>query len=234
MKKTLHIPWWEKILLTIIPPIVAGLMKLLCLTYRVVHVQGDRKAILKKHDGRAVFCTWHQRMFYHFHFFGSLHVTMMISASKDGEWAASIARLLGFKYVRGSTRKKNIDKGGKNAMEKLIDMVDQGESAGILVDGPTGPNRKVKIGAVLIAQKTGAPLLSEMWGCKSAWVLKSWDRHLIPKPFTKIYVIHSEPIYVPKDANREELEKIRLRLEKVMNEDVEKCDAYFYKNSSKS
>lgn len=230
MKKTLRIPWWEKILLVIIPPIIAGLMKLLCLTYRIVHIDGDRREILEKHGGRAVFCTWHQRMFYHFHFFGSLHVTMMISASKDGEWASKIAHWLGFKCVRGSSRKKNVDKGGKTAMEQLIEMVKQGESAGMLVDGPTGPERKVKIGAILIAQQTGAPLLSEMWGCKSAWRARSWDRYLIPKPFTKIYVIHSEPIYVPKDANREELEEIRLRLEKVMNEDVKKCDDYFGKD----
>ena len=204
-------------------------MKALNKSCRVVHIEGQDKErqLVEKHGGRAVYCTFHQRMFYHFHHFGLLHVTMMISRSKDGEWATRIARRLGFKEVRGSTKKGNRDKGGSEAMAKLIEEVKKGESAGMLVDGPRGPARQVRMGSVLIAKETGAPMMSEMWGCDRAWVINSWDRFIIPKPFAKIFIIHGDPIYVPPDSTSEQLEQFRLQLEQSMNADCQRCDDYF-------
>ncbi len=226
--KPYKIAWWEKILLLTIPPLMAFIVKLLCWSYRIVHVEGKREG---EFSGRpsVVYCTWHQRMFYHFHSFGRLHVTMMISASKDGEWAAHIAHWLGFKNVRGSSRKGQIDKGGKRAMEKLIEKVKEGESAGMMADGPRGPAREIKPGAILIAQKTGRAILPQMWGCDRAWVFRSWDRYLIPKPFAKISIIHGDPIYVPSEANEEELEAIRKEVSDKLNKYTERCDEYFGK-----
>ena len=204
-------------------------MKALNGTCRIVGVEGkeqDRNEV-SKHQGRAVYCTWHQRMFYHFHYFGSLHVTMMISKSKDGEWAARVAKYLGFKNVRGSSRKGDTDKGGGDAWRNLVQLVKEGESAGMLCDGPRGPARQAKIGAVLIAKETGAPMIPEMWGCDRAWCVNSWDRYMIPKPFAKVYVIHGDPIYVPADADKEQLEHYRLLLEEQLNQTAKRCDDYF-------
>ncbi|MFC1888404.1 lysophospholipid acyltransferase family protein [Thermodesulfobacteriota bacterium] len=228
-EKHFHPPWWERLLLLIVPPLTALIIKLACLTCRVVGVEGeerDRDAV-GGHGGRAVYCTWHQRMFYHFHYFGSLGVTMMISRSRDGEWAARTAHHLGFKNVRGSTSKRGVSKGGAEAWRELIERVEEGESAGMLVDGPTGPPREVKRGAVLIASKTGAPMIPEMWGCDRAWVLNTWDRYMIPKPFSRIHVIHGEPIYVPPDIDREGVEKYMRLLEDRMNGDARRCDEIF-------
>ena len=188
--------------------------------------ENERQAVTQQ-EGRAVYCTWHQRMFYHFHYFGSLHVTMMISQSKDGEWAARTAHYLGFKSVRGSSRKGNVDKGGSTAWRTLVQQVRQGQSAGMLADGPSGPVRVAKIGSVLIAQQTGAPMIAEMWGCDRAWVFNSWDRYMIPKPFAKVYVVHATPIHVPPNADPQQLETYRLRLQNDLNEAALRCDEYF-------
>jgi len=228
-KKRFTPPWWERLLLAIVPPLIASIIKLLCLSCRVVGVEGEERdrETVGGHGGRAVYCTWHQRMFYHFHYFGSLHVTMMISRSRDGEWAARTAHYLGFKNVRGSSRKKGVDKGGSDAWRELVGRVREGESAGMLVDGPTGPARVVKRGAVLIARETGAPMIPEMWGCDRAWVLNTWDRYMIPKPFARIYVIHGEPIYVPSGVGEEDVEKYRVLLEERMHEGSRRCDERF-------
>lgn len=215
-------------LVTLATALIAALIKLLCLTCRVVHVDDRNRGVAKKHGGRAVYCTWHQRMFYHFHCFGRLHVTMMISRSRDGDWAASIAHWLGFKSVRGSSRKRGKNKGGSAAMYKLIKTIkEQGDSAGIMADGPLGPARTLKMGAIKIARETGTPLLSEMWGCNRFWRFPTWDGYMIPKPFARICLIHGEPMYVPPDASHEEMEQIRQRMEARMNTDAARCDAYF-------
>ena len=228
-KPSYTIPWWEKILMAIFPPLVLVVVKLFDFTFRVVKVEGKAKAMEEaaKHGGRAVYCTWHQRMFYLCNYLGSLHVTIMMSKSKDGEWVARIAKYFGYKNVRGSSRKTNLDKGGSEAWHELVGRVKGGENAGMFLDGPRGPAREAKIGAVLIAKETGAPLIPVLWGCDRAWVFNSWDRYMIPKPFARIYFKHGEPIYVPADAGREELEHYRKLLEDQMNKDCLECDDFF-------
>ncbi len=219
---------WKRPWVAVLSALFALLIKILCLSCRVVHVEDRNRGVAAKHGGRAVYCTWHQRMFYHFHCFGRLHVTMMISRSHDGDWAASIAHWLGFKSVRGSSRRKGKSKGGSAAMHQLIKVIkERADSAGIMADGPLGPLRSLKMGAIKIARETGAPLLPEMWGCNRAWVLPTWDGYMIPKPFARICLIHGEPMYVPSDASPEEMERIRKRMEARMNEAAERCDAYF-------
>jgi lysophospholipid acyltransferase (LPLAT)-like uncharacterized protein len=221
--------WWEKILLVIVPPLVVAVVKLLDLTYRVSKVEGKVQAEkeVARHEGRAVYCTWHQRMFYLCNYLGRLHVTIMMSKSKDGEWVARIADYFGYMNVRGSSAKGDEKKGGSEAWHELVERVRDGENAGMFLDGPRGPAREAKIGAVLIARETGAPIIPVLWGCDRAWVFNSWDRYMIPKPFAKIYFKHGDPIYVPADASREELEGYRKQLEDQMNKDCLECDDFF-------
>lgn len=103
--RKLQLRWYDPPLLAVLCPLIALFIKLLMLSCRVVKIEGDeeQREAIESADGRAVYATWHQRMPYHFHFFGSRHVTMMISRSRDGEYAARIAQWLGFKNVRGSS-----------------------------------------------------------------------------------------------------------------------------------
>ncbi len=219
----------EKFLLTVIPPIVVVIVKLFAFSFRLVKVEGQKRASAEvaKHDGRAVYCTWHQRMFYLCNYLGRLRVTIMMSRSKDGEWVARISKYFGYKNVRGSSRKGDLDKGGGSAREELISRVKKGENAGMFLDGPRGPAREAKMGAIIIARETGAPMIPVLWGCDRAWVFNSWDRYMLPKPFAKIYFKHGEPIYVPPDATREEMEEYRKLLENRMNGDCLECDDFF-------
>jgi len=216
--------WYDPILLAVICPLAALIIKLLMLSCRVIKVEGDeeQREAVERADGRAVYATWHQRMPYHFHFFGSRHVTMMISRSRDGEYAARIAQWLGFKSVRGSSTR-----GGPRALKAIIDEIKTGETGGMLADGPLGPPRVAKMGSVLMAREAEAPLIPVLWGADRCWVLNSWDRYLIPKPFARVVIHYAEPIWVPAEATGEELEEYRKLFEDRLNEGTRLCDENF-------
>ena len=215
--------WYDSFFLLIIPPLAALLIKLLMLSCRLGQTKGqDREADALNRYGGAIYPTWHQRMSYLAHFLGSRHVTAMISQSRDGEYAARIAQWLGFNNIRGST-----SRGGTEALRAIIRTIKKGHNGGMLADGPQGPARVAKIGSVIMARNAGVPLIPITWGGDRCWMFNSWDRYLIPKPFSRVVVYIAEPIWVPKSAKGEALEEYRLLLEKRLNEGTRWCDKKF-------
>lgn len=216
--------WFDPILLRVLPSIAALLIKIHMLSCSVVKVEGleRHREALEKSGGKVIYMTWHQRMSYNFHLMGPRHLTIMISNSRDGEYAARVAQRLGFRDVRGSS-----SRGGSVALKKMTRKVMEGEPGGILTDGPLGPARVVKAGAVFMARSTGAPLIPVLWGADRCWTLNSWDRYLIPKPFARIAVCYAEPLWVPRSADTGELENYRRQLEDSMNRATRWCDEYF-------
>jgi len=215
---------YDPVLLKIIPPMAAFFIKSLMLSCRVVKTEGLERVneAIAMSGGGAVFATWHQRMSYHFHYFGSRHVTMMISLSRDGEYAAHVAAWLGFKNVRGSSTRN-----GSRAMRELIRKIREGETGGMLADGPLGPARTAKAGSVLIARDAGVPLIPILWGADRCWVLNSWDRYMVPKPFAKVSIFYAEPIWIPLSAAGDELEGYRRLFEDHLNAGSRWCDEQF-------
>jgi lysophospholipid acyltransferase (LPLAT)-like uncharacterized protein len=129
----------------------------------------------------------------------------LASRSKDGDYAAHIAKKFGFTPVRGSSRKKNKDKGGKEAMLEFIHQVGHGFCGGITIDGPKGPRHECKPGIVIIAKETGAPVLPVIASPASYWEINSWDKFKIPKPFSKIIIQYLPPLTIAKNSDEEEI-----------------------------
>ncbi|HNY64004.1 MAG TPA: DUF374 domain-containing protein [Deltaproteobacteria bacterium] len=215
---------FEKAMLGSIPHVAASLIDGWCRTYRVVeriNEGRERSALLA--SGGAVYATWHQRMFYFFHDFGRRNIIMMIGRSKDGDYADAIAHLLGFQSVRGSRVRD-----GHRAMYELVKRLSRGaHAAGMMGDGPNGPPRVLKGGTVRIAKMTGKPIIPMMYGARRTIILGSWDRYMVPMPFTDIVVYHGNPVYVPGDANKGETEGIRVEVERTLNEMADVCDSYW-------
>ena len=99
------------------------------------------------------------------------------------------------------------------ALKQLTKIINAGGGGGILADGPRGPARVLKMGAVVMARDTRAPIISITWGADRCWVLNSWDRFLIPKPFSRIVIRYAEPIWIPPETKREALEGWRQHVE---------------------
>jgi len=123
--------------------------------------------------------------------------------------------------VRGSSTK-----GGAKG---VLEMVKTGRNHDLAItpDGPKGPRYKVQPGAAYLASRAGIPLIPMTNSAKSAWVLKSWDSFMIPKPFSRVIVLIGQPIWVESEANQESLQQAGLKLEEELIALTEKADRYF-------
>ena len=125
-----------------------------------------------------------------------------------GEPVARAMRHLGVGTIRGSAgnkKKAKKDKGGARAVVEAVKLLKSGGAVCITPDGPRGPNEQVSLGAILIAQRSGAPILPYAVATKPAKRLDSWDRFIIPFPFTKGAIVFGELLETPRDAKPEDL-----------------------------
>ncbi|MCS7170777.1 MAG: lysophospholipid acyltransferase family protein [Aquificaceae bacterium] len=140
----------------------------------------------------------------------------LVSRFRDGDIAESFLLKLGYKVVRGSSEEGKPQKGGSVGLLKLIKLLREGQTVAITVDGPRGPYGKVKAGVILLARKTGVPIIPVYVDFDWFIRLKTWDRLLIPLPFSKARVRLGSPFWVlPEDSvdvRREELEEVLFSL----------------------
>jgi len=152
-----------------------------------------------------IVCFWHGRMLMMGYSWESERpYTQLNSGHRDGIISIRAQAHFGARTVIGSA-----NAGAMKAFRGLLKTVRSGETIGITPDGPSGPRMRVKPGIVTIASKTGVPILPLTFSAKRCRVLPSWDRFILPYPFTRGHFAWGEPIYVPKDLDEEALEATR-------------------------
>jgi lysophospholipid acyltransferase (LPLAT)-like uncharacterized protein len=163
-------------------------------------------------QGRFIYAFWHETILlpaYHYRGTGS-HV--LISEHADGEMIARACQHLGLGVVRGSTTRN-----GVKAIRQILDM--KGRSHLVITpDGPRGPRRQVQPGLVYLAARTGLPIVPVGFAYKRAWRMRSWDRFAVPRPGTEAVGVLGEPMTVPANADKAELEQYRLRVERSLED----------------
>ena len=165
-------------------------------------------------EGRLpIYTFWHDRIFAGTYFFRGRRIVIMTSQSFDGEYIARFIQRLGYGAVRGSSTR-----GGVGALVELTRLVRRGCPAGFSIDGPRGPRHVAKMGALLLAKKTGQAVLPFGVNAERYWSLKSWDRMQIPKPFSRVRVRFAPPLYVPADADASTLDAKRAELQRALEE----------------
>jgi len=136
----------------------------------------------------------------------------LVSRFRDGDIAEKFLLSLGYRVVRGSSEEGKPQKGGSVGLLRLVKVLREGNTVAITVDGPKGPYGKVKAGVILLAQKTGVPIIPVYVDFEWYIRLKTWDRLIIPIPFSRAKVRIGNPLWVlPEDsieAKREELEEV--------------------------
>ena len=157
---------------------------------------------------QPIFAFWHGRILPATYFWRGRGIVVMTSANFDGEWIARIIEWFGYGTARGST-----SRGGARAMVQLRREMRRGRPAAFTVDGPRGPARSVQSGPVWLASLTGNPILPFHIEATRGWTTRSWDRTLVPTPFSRVVVVIGEPITVPGDADKARLESCRSTLE---------------------
>jgi len=212
----------DKLLLFLASWIGPILIYILGMTLKIEWVGEENLDILRKEKKSVIYAFWHGRMliFTFSHRKQKIHV--LISQHRDGEFIARIIHRLGFVTVRGSTTR-----GGPKAIFEMCEKTASGFDVAITPDGPRGPGFQVHPGIIYVAQRSGMSIVPITNSAKNRWNLSSWDRFLIPKPFSKAVIMLGKPIYVPAESTQQELEEIRSDLERQLGELTQKADDYF-------
>jgi lysophospholipid acyltransferase (LPLAT)-like uncharacterized protein len=163
--------------------------------------------------GLPIYVFWHDRIFLTTYWWRKRRIVVMTSRSFDGEYIARFIQRFGYGAVRGSSTR-----GGAGAVVEMARLMRAGCTTAFTIDGPKGPRYNAKMGAVLLAKKSGQPIMPVTMALERYWTLPSWDMFQIPKPFTRARVYVAPPIYVPSDADEEMLAAKRDELQRVLEE----------------
>lgn len=199
----------------LVPIIVYIIIKLISKTLRL-RIIGAGPIIEGKKSGKNyIFCFWHNQFFvmpyYYIKILGKYPISVLTSLSRDGEYISRLLHKFGFRTVRGSS-----SLGGDSALRILIREIEKGNDIAVTPDGPRGPRHIVQSGVILLASLTGRPIVPVGYKVNNKKILNTWDRFIIPYPFTKGVFTVGNPMYIPKDISVEEKEGFRQKLEKIL------------------
>lgn len=167
-------------------------------TLSTTRLNFDHYLGLKARGVPILFALWHGRMFLSIQAHRGEGIVTMASQSKDGEIIANWLERNGYVVVRGSTTR-----GGSQALRGIVRRVRAGLDAALTVDGPKGPPRAVQPGIVQLARLTGAWILPITFSSSRPRFLASWDRYLLPKPFSRNVVAYGEPFPISPEMSDE-------------------------------
>lgn len=173
------------------------LLKLLARTWRIHVINGEGQERTRAGGQPVVFVFWHGTMLPLLWQHREQGVAILISEHGDGEIIARVAHNLGYRSVRGST-----SRGGERALLGTARELMEGRDVALTPDGPRGPRHSFAPGALIVGHRAGAPLVLIGVSAPRAWRLKSWDRFLIPKPFSRVTIRYADPAPVLAEATR--------------------------------
>ena len=155
-----------------------------------------------------IFVFWHGQMLPLIYHHRNEGIVVLVSEHSDGEYITRVIHEHGFNTARGSSTR-----GGVKGLKGILRAAREGKDLGFTPDGPKGPRHEFKWGALVAAQLTGLPLVPIGVGADRAWYLNSWDRFMIPKPFSSVGIRYGAPRWVPRDASEGTLKQIARDLE---------------------
>lgn len=176
----------------LVPYLVYSYVTLIGWTTRQRVLNADIPLNIHRRGERFIYAFWHQRQVFFTWSHRNVSAAVLVSKSKDGEVIARTMELSGIDAVRGSS-----SRGGAAAAREMVDILRSGRDVGITPDGPRGPAREVKEGAVRVAQLAGMPIVPIANSLSHRIeVAKAWDRFQVPLPFGRSVVIYGEPVRV--------------------------------------
>jgi lysophospholipid acyltransferase (LPLAT)-like uncharacterized protein len=162
-------------------------------------------------SGRYIYAFWHENILIPAYHYGRPDIHVLISQHADGRLIAEVVRHLRFRVVAGSTTR-----GGIEAVRQMLRLTKTAHLA-ITPDGPRGPRRHVQAGVIYLAARAGLPIIPFGIAYASAWRIRSWDRLALPRPWSDAACVTAQPIHVPENVGKEDLEAYRLLVEEQLN-----------------
>lgn len=184
--------------LAVLVPLGAFVLRLMAMTWRYRVRNGDVITELRAKSQPFIFAFWHGQMLPLLWHHRGEGVYVVISSHRDGEIVARAAEYLRYNTIRGSS-----SRGAARALLGIVRELEEGHEVAVTPDGPRGPARKFASGALIASQRTSAPIVGIGVSARRAWRLESWDRFMIPKPFTRVDVVYTAATVAGGDSPRD-------------------------------
>jgi lysophospholipid acyltransferase (LPLAT)-like uncharacterized protein len=197
------------------------LIKFLQLTMRIEELNGERIRGLWAQGENAIGAFWHGRLLMTPLVYGGRGLKILISRHRDGELISRTVHRFGLETIRGSSTR-----GGIAGIKGLARALQEGYDVAIAPDGPRGPRCKVQPGIIQLARISGRPVFPFTFSAFPRKVFNTWDRFIIPCPFSRGVFVWGEPISIDHTAGAEEIEAKAMLLEKRLQEITELADRY--------
>ena len=203
-----------------LPALAGGLLRVIGVTLRMRREGEAELAAILASGKPAILYGWHGNLLVGTCELRRHRPYVMISQSRDGERIARTVESVGFVPVRGSS-----SRGGARALLQMVRMLRGPVVCCHLVDGPRGPRGEIKPGLLLLGQRSGAALIPIVYATKRKWVAKSWDRMVVPLPFSRVVARYLPARSVPKDLDEAGAEALRRELEAELTREQARLDA---------
>ena len=215
-------PFREEIKIRVWASLTFALLWLLKVTTRKQYIGADDLFARWNRGEQVIMAFWHSRMvLMRFGYRGS-RACVMNSIHRDGEIVTRVLKRFGISAVRGSS-----SRGWVGGLKGMVEAYRLGYDLIVVPDGPRGPYQRAKSGVLQLARATGAPVYPTTYS--AAWHIRigSWDRLMIPFPFSRVVYMMGPPVFVPENTTPAQLEQKRQELEERLRTITGQADAYF-------
>jgi lysophospholipid acyltransferase (LPLAT)-like uncharacterized protein len=217
------LPWSRRIQIPLIAAAVYSVIRLLgpTLRYEVMGWQHAERVYASKKQ--IIWAFWHRVIIPIVWWYRNHGVVIMNTTAFDGQWTRKVIEWLGFGTAQGSS-----SRGGLRGLTVMAKRLGEGVDCGFTIDGPRGPRYVAKPGPVILARKTGCPVMVFHIGVDRGITFeKTWDHFLLPKPFARAVILFAPPIYVPPDANPEALEAKHAEMQRELERVRDIAESWF-------
>jgi len=213
---------WQRLQFALVAWAASAFIALVGRTLRVTFSweEGSIGSMDKVHPG--IYPFWHRCVLGATWIFRHRNLAVLTSRSRDGEFIARVIHRFGYVPIRGSS-----SRGGQRGLLEMRSHVAGGHGAAFTIDGPRGPRFVAKRGPVLLARATGVPITAFYVALEKAWVLKTWDAMMVPKPFSRAYIRVARKVFVPTDAGDEQIDAAYAEMQAALERVTAEAEAHF-------
>jgi lysophospholipid acyltransferase (LPLAT)-like uncharacterized protein len=210
----------QRISLSISSTLVALVIRIICLSCRLEVRNAQYHHDTEKDHGCIVLVFWHEVLPLAMWYYRNTNYHTLTSYSRDGELITRIIGKLGIRALRGSS-----SRGGREALVRMEKAIQHGVTVAITPDGPRGPRRELKAGTAVLAVRGNAPVVPVAFAITRCWRMKSWDKMVIPKPFSTIVCEYADPIWPSGAKDMDQIAAMRLKINTALNAVQERAEA---------
>src|SRR5271163_4090500 len=217
------LPWSRRIQIPIIAAAVYSVIRILGPTLRYEVLGWQNAEHVHASGKRCIWAFWHRVIIPIVWWHRNHGVVVMNTTAFDGQWTRKVIEWLGFGTAQGSS-----SRGGLRGLAVMARRMSEGKDCAFTIDGPRGPRYVAKPGPVMLARKTGCPIMVFHVGVDRGKTFeKTWDHFLMPAPFARAMILFAPPIYVPQDADADAMEAKHTEMQRELERVRDVAEGWF-------